>query len=102
MFSRLRLRLTLLYLGAALALLALLGAGMYWLVAEYFRATTDAALEYKMAFEFRQLGAPIPATLTAADEAIAGQATTAASAADSSELAAIFVLPLDSSGKVLF
>ena len=33
MFSTLRLRLTLLYLGAAAALLVLLGAGMYWLVA---------------------------------------------------------------------
>ncbi len=42
MFSKLRLRLTLLYLGAGVALLGLLGSGTYWLVAEYFRTTTDA------------------------------------------------------------
>jgi signal transduction histidine kinase len=103
MFSNLRLRLTLLYLGTALALLTLLGVGMYWLVAEYFRTTTDAALEYKMAFEFRQLGAPMPPTLTAAAQGIARQTVSEPGRiADSSELAAIFVLPLDSTGNVLF
>lgn len=103
MFSNLRLRLTALYLGAAVALLAALGAGMYWLVAEYFRATTDAALEYRMAFEFRQLGAPIPPTLAAAAQGIARQSNTAsARVAESSELAAIFVQPLDTAGNVLF
>ena len=103
MFSTLRLRLTLLYLGAAVALLVLLGAGMYWLIAEYFRTTTDAALEYKMAFEFRQLGAPMPSTLPAAARSLAQQALTEpAQAAQSSELAAIYVLPLDRDGRVLF
>lgn len=103
MFNHLRLRLTLLYLGAAVALLALLGAGMYWLVAEYFRSTTDAALEYKMAFEFQQLGAPMPQTLPAAAQRLAQQArTTPGRIAESSELAAIYVLPLDRTGRVLF
>ncbi|HEY0603324.1 MAG TPA: ATP-binding protein [Herpetosiphonaceae bacterium] len=103
MFSNLRLRLTLLYLGAAALLLILLGAGMYWLIAEYFRMTTDAALEYKMAFEFRQLGAPMPSTLPVAAQSLARQALTEpAQAAQSSELAAIYVLPLDRDGRVLF
>lgn len=103
MFSNLRLRLTLLYLGAAALLLVLLGAGMYWLIAEYFRTTTDAALEYKMAYEFRQLGAPMPSTLPAAAQTLARQALTEpAQAAQSSELAAIYVLPLDRDGRVLF
>ncbi|MBV9791379.1 MAG: histidine kinase [Chloroflexi bacterium] len=103
MFSTLRLRLTLLYLGAAAALLVLLGAGMYWLIAEYFRTTTDAALEYKMAFEFRQLGAPMPSTLPVAARSLAQQALTEpALAAQSSELAAIYVLPLDRTGRALF
>lgn len=103
MFSTLRLRLTLLYLGAAALLLVLLGAGMYWLIAEYFRMTTDTALENKMAFEFRQLGAPMPSTLPVAAQSLAQSALTEpAQAAQSSELAAIYVLPLDRDGRVLF
>jgi signal transduction histidine kinase len=103
MFNSLRLRLTLLFLVAAIGLLVLLGAGMYWLVARYFLATTDTALQYKMAFEFRQLGASLPSDLAAAANALAGQGETLPrGAADSSELAAIYVLPLDMRGAVLF
>ena len=103
MFSGLRLRLTLLYLGAAAVLLTLLGVSTYGLVAGYFQTTTDDALQYKMAFEFRQLGAPIPPTLSAAAREITQQnATTVGGRTDSSELAAIFVLPLDNTGKALF
>lgn len=103
MFNRLRVRLTLLYLSAAGVLLAMLGIGMYGLVAEYFRTTTDTALLYKMAFEFRQLGAPMPPGLVAAANGIAQQqATIAGGSTDSSELAAIFVLPLDATGRALF
>lgn len=67
MFSGLRLRLTLLYLLAALALIVLLGAGTYWLLGSYFRNTTDLALQHKMAHELLRLGARPPAELTAAD-----------------------------------
>lgn len=103
MFSRLRVRLTLLYLSAGVVLLMLLGIGMYGLVADYFRTTTDTALQYKMAFEFRHLGAPMPPGLVAAANGIAQQqAATAGGITDSSELAAIFVLPLDKTGRVLF
>jgi signal transduction histidine kinase len=67
MLRGLRLRLTLLYLLAALALIALVGVGTYVLVDRYFQSTTDHALQPKMVTELRQLGAPIPAYLADAD-----------------------------------
>ena len=57
MFSSLRLRLTLLYLLAALALIVLIGGGAYWLVGSYFRTTPDLALQHRMAHEFVRFGA---------------------------------------------
>jgi signal transduction histidine kinase len=67
MFSGLRLRLTLLYALAALALVTLVGGGAYLVVARYFRGITDLALQHKMAHEFHALAAPIPAELAPAD-----------------------------------
>jgi signal transduction histidine kinase len=124
MFSGLRLRLTLLYLLAALALIVLISGGAYWLVGSYFRTTTDLALQHRMAHEFQRLGAHPPPELAAADLAwytnrgqlLPNQPPTAASTADDhsdgenrsddpvgeeefdSELAAIFVLSLNADG----
>jgi signal transduction histidine kinase len=67
MFKSLRLRLTLLYTLAALALVALVGGGAYLVVARYFRGVTDLALQHKMAHEFHALAAPIPPELAPAD-----------------------------------
>lgn len=67
MFNRLRLGLSLLYLGAALALIALVGAGTYRLIDAYFQSTTDLALQHRMAHEFLRLGAPVSPELEAAD-----------------------------------
>ncbi|HMQ35831.1 MAG TPA: histidine kinase dimerization/phospho-acceptor domain-containing protein, partial [Chloroflexaceae bacterium] len=67
MFRGLRLRLTLLYALAALALVSLVGGGGYLVVARYFRDVTDLALQHKMAHEFHALAAPIPAELAPAD-----------------------------------
>lgn len=67
MFRGLRLRLTLLYTLAALALVALVGGGAYLVVARYFRGVTDLALQHKMAHEFHALAAPIPPELAPAD-----------------------------------
>lgn len=67
MFRGLRLRLTLLYALAALALVSLVGGGAYLVVARYFRDVTDLALQHKMAHEFHALAAPIPAELAPAD-----------------------------------
>jgi len=67
MLRGLRWQLTLLYLLAALALLALIGVGMYQLLSRYFETTTDLALQHKMAEQFRLLGAALPPELAEAD-----------------------------------
>jgi signal transduction histidine kinase len=130
MFNGLRLRLTLLYLLAALALIVLIGGGAYWLVGSYFRTTTDLALLHRMAHVFMRLGARPPPELAAADLAwytnrgqlLPNQPPIAASSASTSddhndgenhsddlvaeeafdgELAAIYVLPMNANGVLI-
>jgi signal transduction histidine kinase len=125
-FSGLRLRLTLLYLLTALALLVIGGAGSYQLIANYFERTTDLALQHKMAHEFTLLRAPVPSALATADRDWSIERsdrngssnpgdndepweryenvppTSFQARASDGELAAIFVLPLDASGQLLF
>ncbi len=67
MFKGLRLRLTLLYALAAMTLVAMVGAGAYFIVLRYFWRVTDLALQHKMAHELRTINAPIPAALQLAD-----------------------------------
>ena len=69
MFRSLRLRLTLLYLLAALALIALVSAGSYGLLDQYFQSTTTMALRHRMAQEFQLLGLQLPAELADAERA---------------------------------
>ena len=69
MFSRVRLRLTLVYLVAALALVAAVAGSAYGLLGHYFASTTDLALRYRMALELRALGLPPPADLAPAERA---------------------------------
>jgi len=69
MLRALRLRLGLLYLAASLGLVILLGAGSYGLMALDLQRSTDLALEYKMAVEFRLRGLPLPAALATAEQA---------------------------------
>ncbi|NTU78612.1 MAG: HAMP domain-containing histidine kinase [Chloroflexales bacterium] len=141
MFNGLRLRLTLLYSAAALALVALVGGGVYLQLSRYFRQTTDLALQHKMVHEFYLLAATLPPDLAAADrdwsvvrgvvqrpnpEVISPRekrddhkdedddghekgpvvadpwAGRQADLAFNAELAAIFVMPLDSGGRLLF
>ena len=64
---RLRLSLTLLYLMAALALIALVGVGTHLQVERYFQSSTDLALRYKMATQLSALGAPLTPELVEAD-----------------------------------
>jgi signal transduction histidine kinase len=130
MFSGLRLRLTLLYLLAALALIVLIGGGSYWLVGSYFRTTNDLALQHRMAHEFVRFGARLPPELAAADLAwytnrgqlLPSQPPTAVISASTSddhndgenrsddlageeafdgELAAIYMLPLTADGVLI-
>lgn len=67
MLRRLRLQLTLLYLLAALSLVALIGFGSYSLVKFYFDRETDQALQYKMAEQFRSYNLPLPSELVRAE-----------------------------------
>lgn len=67
MFRGLRLRLMLVYALAAMALVALVGAGAYFVVARYFWRVTDLALQHKMTHELHALNAPIPVDLQSAD-----------------------------------
>lgn len=66
MLGRLRLRLTLLYVLAGLALMILVAGGAYRLLHDYFARTTDLALQYTMAREMVALGADPPPELRAA------------------------------------
>ncbi len=135
MFKTLRLRLVLLYMLVALALIVLIGIGTYRLIGNYFQKTTDLALQHKMVHEFQLLSASVPAELLVADRdwsSLRGdrrlsipsrskgahhpegvpEETSAPLERDKSsnfylsaydgELASIFVLPLNSSGQLLF
>lgn len=68
MLKTLRWQLTLLYFLAALGLVSLMGAVTYALIGHYFQQTTDLALQYKMATEFRTLGLPIPPELAKVEQ----------------------------------
>jgi signal transduction histidine kinase len=62
----LRLKLTLTYGLAALAVVIVMGMGSYRLVQHYFQADNDAALRYRMSLAFRDLGLAIPPELAIA------------------------------------
>lgn len=68
MFRGLRVRMTLLYILAAMALITVVGAGTYLLVSDYFQNTTDLALKVRMAQELQLLGQPVPPELRAASQ----------------------------------
>lgn len=131
MFRKLRIRLTLLYLLVAVLLVALIGGSTYGLLSYYFRSQTDMALRYKMAQELRQRGSAVPPELQTVEAAWRSQYPQPASypaeygsgsgsndhpsgSPDehglgvhegrdeyNAELAAVFVLPLDSQGRLL-
>jgi signal transduction histidine kinase len=126
MLRSLRWKLTLLYLASAFGLVVLLGAGSYAMLSYYFQQSTDLALKYKMATEFRVLGLPLSqdlakseqvwlennpqtvSTPTAASLPVP-QAPTSSGGSGSpedegegeieGELSPIFVVPLDSNGR---
>jgi signal transduction histidine kinase len=69
MLRRLRWQLSTFYFLAALGLVALLGAGSYAILVSYLQNSTDLALQYKMAAQFRQYGLEVPAELAQAEQA---------------------------------
>ncbi len=68
MLRTLRLKLTVLYFVFALGLVILLGAGSYAMLNYYFQQSTDLALQYKMATEFRLLGLSLPQSLARSEQ----------------------------------
>ncbi len=68
MLRALRLKLTALYFVFALGLAVLLGAGSYVMLNYYFQQSTDLALQYKMATEFRLLGLSLPESLAKSEQ----------------------------------
>lgn len=120
MLKRLRLRMTGLYILAALALIGLMVAGAYVLLDRYFRETTDLALSYRVAQEMRVRGMELPAELLRAEQHWESHAGTpqmrppneqdhegdeedssehGTSPTTRSELAPIMLLTLDASGR---
>jgi signal transduction histidine kinase len=69
MLRKLRWQLSLLYVLAAAVLIALIGGGAYGLLTYYFEASTDLALQYKVALEYTKNGQPVPPDLQTADQA---------------------------------
>lgn len=63
MLKQLRIRLTLLYLLASIALSLAVGGGTYTLVNYYFRSINDQALWVKMGLQFAALNIPLPLDL---------------------------------------
>ncbi len=63
MLKHLRLRLTLLYLFAALLLGFTVGSGTYSLATYYFQVSNDHALKVKMGLQFAALDIPLPVDL---------------------------------------
>lgn len=129
MFKSLRLQLTLLYLVASLTLVVLVGGAAYQLMSHYLLTTTDAAMKQKMTLELQRLGATVPPELLVADapwyanlpqllprvqrNAVRKQPDDdrerhreddddREGAISDGELAAVFVLPLDANGRLLF
>lgn len=121
MLRSLRWKLTFLYLVIAISLVGLVGIGTYVLIDRYFQQTTDLALRYKMANQFRILGLDVPTELQKAETTWlqnnnrTNPATPTARSNEESheeehgktesgydydaELAAIFVVSLDQAGQ---
>ena len=68
MLSHLRRKLSLIYGLAAFGLVAFIGSGAYLMARSYFQASTDLALQTKLAQEFQASGAPVPAELASAQQ----------------------------------
>lgn len=73
MLRHLRVRLTALYIIAALALIGLVSGGTYQVIETYFDSTTDLALQHKLAHEFMHRQLPLPVALQAAEQSWSAQ-----------------------------
>jgi signal transduction histidine kinase len=110
MFSRLRLRLTLLYLLVALLLTALIDGGVYTLLRYSFQASTDQALQRKVEVGAQSLGLTaagstrqaVPSTEEIEDEsAVSAEPNPSGGEEEDrydADLAPVFLVPLDAQG----
>jgi signal transduction histidine kinase len=126
MLKHLRIRLTLLYLLAAILLVGIVGTSSYSLLYYYFMSANDAALRYKMATTFSSIGVQPPVELAESlrtweghqektetdennaktepqsDETIQTVQPTLTNGINyEGELSSIFVFPLDAAGNLL-
>jgi signal transduction histidine kinase len=126
MLKGLRLKLTFLYLLVGMLLVAMVGISTYTLLSYFFQNSNDAALQFKMALVYRSAGQTPPDVLLKAEKTWLSQnrqpflsftghnetdemeethdleGTGLLEEAHEGELASVFVLPLDESGKLLF
>lgn len=106
MLKNLRLRLSLLYLFAAMLLVAILGGSAYSVLFFYFQDTNDFALRTKMGLVLNALGGEIPIELSYQDhegDSIEDDDNPQdIEEIYEGELSAIFVLPLNAAGELLF
>lgn len=106
MLSRLRLRLTLIYLLVGTLLVAILGGSTYSVLYYYFQNANDQALQAKLISVLDGIDVPLPGRLNNEEESEKEEKE------DDHELhsneiyegeqSTIFILPLDSSGELLF
>lgn len=106
MLSRLRLRLTLIYLLVGTLLVAILGGSTYSVLYYYFQNANDQALQAKLVSVLDGIDVPLPGRLNNEEESEKEEKE------DDHELhsneiyegeqSTIFILPLDSSGELLF
>lgn len=114
------------FLGATLGLILLIGGAAYLDLQNYFQTTVDLSLMHSMAGQFHLFGNPLPTQLVEAEVEWVQQSGSSAGVARSSneeeaeheseetleheilegeysaDVAAIFVLPLDETGDLLF
>jgi signal transduction histidine kinase len=124
MLRTLRWKLTVAFLGATLGLILLIGGGAYLDLQNYFQTNVDLSLMHSMAGQFHLFGNSLPENLVEAEVAWVQQSGISAGFAESSadeeheveenlqheilegeysaDIAAIFVMPLNSDGEILF
>ena len=120
MLRRLRWQLTAIYLLAGVLVIALIGGGSYALLDRYFQDTTDLSLQRRMATELRRFGVTLSPELLNAerkwcelhnfptpevfnpDQELDDSFEEKSEQIYDTEVAAIFVLPLNAEGQLLF
>ena len=106
MLSRLRLRLTLIYLLVGTLLVAVLGGSTYSVLYYYFQNANDLALQAKLVSVLDGIDVPLPGNLSSGEESDKTDKEDD-HALQSNEIyegeqSTIFILPLDTQGELLF